>query len=131
MFVWDFHGFSICHFGHQKFSGESNESKIKNRQRVPVDSAYFCLHLVFEAKPVTIPRCITYLIALGVPWRETIEILTENNFKKKIFVGKRAIAVGCPLQGRCITYLIALGVPWRETVEILTENNFKNNILGG
>ena len=42
-------------FRHQKFSGESNESKIKNRQRVPVDSAYFCLHLAFEAKPVTIP----------------------------------------------------------------------------
>ena len=76
-------------------------------------------------------RCRTSIRDMGETWRECSGVMTEDNFKNTILVGKRAIAVGCPLQGRCITYLIALGVPRRETIGILTENNFKNKILGG
>ena len=41
-------------FRYQKISEESNENKIKHIRSIPVDSAYFGLHLVFEVAPVPI-----------------------------------------------------------------------------
>ena len=64
----------------QTFSEESNESKIKHIRSIPVDSAYLCPHLVFEAKPVPIAiyhhktllhRLYDYGSRSGLNWSES------------------------------------------------------------
>ena len=46
--------FWIIKFVYQKIVDQSNSSANKNICPIPVDSAYFCLRLVFETKPVPI-----------------------------------------------------------------------------
>ena len=54
----------------QTFSEESNESKIKHIRSIPVDSAYFCLHLVFEVEPVPIAIGLLRVTVVKVSQRE-------------------------------------------------------------